>query len=46
MNLVAEEINQSFFSQRDDTIVTWLGSAGVLINARGTILMIIPLWDF
>ena len=42
MNLVTEQIHQSFFSQRDDTIVTWLGSAGALINARGTILMIDP----
>ena len=42
MKLFTEEIHQSFFSQRDDTIVTWLGSAGALINARGTVLMIDP----
>ncbi len=42
MKLVTEQIHQSFFAQRDDTIVTWLGSAGALINARGTILMIDP----
>jgi L-ascorbate metabolism protein UlaG (beta-lactamase superfamily) len=36
-------IDPSFFDARADTLVTWLGMAGVLINARGTILLIDPL---
>ena len=36
-------IAPSFFAQRDDTLVTWLGMAGALINSRGTILLIDPL---
>jgi L-ascorbate metabolism protein UlaG (beta-lactamase superfamily) len=38
-----QEISPSFFDTRRDTVVTWLGMAGVLINARGTILFIDPL---
>lgn len=41
--LVSNRIDLSFFHRRDCTIVTWLGSAGALINARGTILLIDPL---
>ena len=42
-NLTSRHIPASFFSEREDTVVTWLGMAGVLINARGTILFIDPL---
>ena len=38
-----QEISPLFFDPREDTIVTWLGMAGALINARGTILFIDPL---
>jgi L-ascorbate metabolism protein UlaG (beta-lactamase superfamily) len=38
-----QEIAPSFFDTRRDTFVTWLGMAGALINARGTILLIDPL---
>jgi L-ascorbate metabolism protein UlaG (beta-lactamase superfamily) len=41
--LVSQRIDPSFFHRQDGTVVTWLGSAGVLINARGTILFIDPL---
>jgi L-ascorbate metabolism protein UlaG (beta-lactamase superfamily) len=41
--LVSQNIHRSFFNSRDDTVVTWLGSAGALINVRGTILFIDPL---
>ncbi len=37
------KIDPSFFAPRDDTVVTWLGMAGALINTRGTILFIDPL---
>ena len=36
-------IDPSFFTKRDDTLVTWLGMAGAAINSRGTILFIDPL---
>ncbi len=36
-------IAPSFFAPREDTVVTWLGMAGALINSRGTILLIDPL---
>lgn len=41
--LISQRIDPTFFDRRDDTVVTWLGSAGALINARGTILFIDPL---
>ena len=41
--LKSVRIAPSFFAQRDDTLVTWLGMAGALINSRGTILFIDPL---
>jgi L-ascorbate metabolism protein UlaG (beta-lactamase superfamily) len=37
------KIKPSFFDPREDTAVIWLGMAGVLINARGTIVLIDPL---
>ena len=43
MELKSQRIASSFFHKREDTLVTWLGMAGVLINARGTILLIDPL---
>jgi len=41
--LESKKIPSSFFGTRPDTLVTWLGMAGVLINCRGTILLIDPL---
>ena len=41
--LQTQRIPYSFFSERQDTIVTWLGMAGVLINVRGTVIAIDPL---
>lgn len=38
-----QKIPASFFDERQDTVVTWLGMAGVLVNARGTILLVDPL---
>lgn len=43
MDLHTIPIKSEFFSQRDNTLVTWLGMAGAMINARGTILLIDPL---
>ena len=39
-------IADSFFDKREDTIFTWLGMAGVLINCRGTIIFIDPLISY
>jgi len=36
-------IAEDFFGPRQDTVLTWLGMAGVAINARGTVLLIDPL---
>jgi L-ascorbate metabolism protein UlaG (beta-lactamase superfamily) len=41
--LQTQMISPSFFSPRNDTLVTWLGMAGVMMNCRGTILLIDPL---
>jgi L-ascorbate metabolism protein UlaG (beta-lactamase superfamily) len=41
--LQTQKIPASFFDTRKDTLVTWLGMAGVLINCRGTIILIDPL---
>ena len=38
-----QKIAPSFFEQREDTVLTWLGMAGALINARGIVLLIDPL---
>ena len=43
VKLTSTPIPQSFFDKRDNTVVTWLGMAGVLVNARGTIIFIDPL---
>jgi len=40
---MSQHIDISFFNKQDETSITWLGSAGVLINTRGTILFIDPL---
>lgn len=42
-DLKTRKILPSFFGPRDDTLVTWLGMAGVLMNCRGTVLIIDPL---
>lgn len=39
-------IDDFFFDKREDTIVTWLGMAGALINCRGTIIFIDPLISY
>jgi len=41
--LTPQKIPASFFEPRQDTVMAWLGMAGLLVNARGTILMIDPL---
>jgi L-ascorbate metabolism protein UlaG (beta-lactamase superfamily) len=41
--LQPQAIPPSFFDGRKDTVLTWLGMAGALINARGTVLFIDPL---
>jgi L-ascorbate metabolism protein UlaG (beta-lactamase superfamily) len=41
--LKTHPIGPSFFEERDRTLLTWLGMAGALINAHGTILLIDPL---
>lgn len=43
MELHTIPIQPDFFTRQDATLVTWLGMAGALINARGTILLIDPL---
>ncbi len=39
-------VSASFFDKREDTIFTWLGMAGALINSRGTIIFIDPLISY
>ncbi len=41
--LISQRIHTSFFKNWENTSVTWLGSAGALINTHGTILFIDPL---
>ena len=40
--LPPRKIPAEVFAPRQDTIVVWLGMAGLLVNARGTILLIDP----
>ena len=40
MDLKTIPISSSFFDEREDTLIVWLGMAGVLINSRGTIIFI------
>jgi len=42
-DLVTQPIPPSFFDKQDHTTLAWLGMAGVLVNARGTILLLDPL---
>ena len=42
-DLKTQPVGPSFFEERRRTLVTWLGMAGALINAHGTILLIDPL---
>ena len=37
MGLKKISILSSFFDECEDTLITWLGMAGALINSRGTI---------
>lgn len=39
-------VKNSFFEKRKNTILTWLGMAGALINCRGTIILIDPLISY
>jgi L-ascorbate metabolism protein UlaG (beta-lactamase superfamily) len=41
--LESRRITAAFFEPREDTLVAWLGMAGALVNARGTVLLIDPL---
>jgi L-ascorbate metabolism protein UlaG (beta-lactamase superfamily) len=41
--LVSRPIAPAFFEARPDTRLAWLGMAGVLINSRGTLLLVDPL---
>ncbi len=41
--LTTHPIPNTFFDHTDNTQVVWLGIAGVLVNAHGTILLIDPL---
>jgi L-ascorbate metabolism protein UlaG (beta-lactamase superfamily) len=43
MGLTTQQIEGVFFDESTRTILTWLGMAGVMINVRGTILLIDPL---
>ena len=36
-------VNEEAFAPQDHTTVTWLGNAGILINAQGTTILIDPL---
>ena len=40
--LKTQPIGNDFFSPLSETLVTWLGMAGALINARGTVVLIDP----
>jgi len=42
-DLVTQPMDASFFAERDDTVLAWLGMAGLAVNARGTVLMVDPL---
>lgn len=39
-------VNDSFFDGRKDTVLTWLGMAGALINCHGTIIFVDPLISY
>ena len=39
-------VNESFFTSSRDTLYTWLGMAGAMINCRGTIILIDPLISY
>ena len=41
--LVTRQIKADFFDKNTQTLVTWLGMAGAMINVRGTIILIDPL---
>ena len=36
-------LGDDFFGKREDTVAAWLGMAGVVVNSRGTVIMIDPL---
>ncbi len=40
--LITQAIKAEVFDAREGSLLTWLGSAGVLLNARGTVLLIDP----
>lgn len=42
-DLTTHPIPASFFDPREDTVLTWLGMAGAMLNVCGTILLIDPL---
>jgi len=36
-------LGDDFFAKRDDTVVAWLGMSSVVVNSRGTVIMVDPL---
>ena len=36
-------LGDDFFAKRNDTVVAWLGMSSVVINSRGTVIMVDPL---
>ncbi len=43
MTLVTQKIDPTFFEEKPNTMFTWLGMAGAMVNVHGTILLIDPL---
>ena len=43
IELGTQPILPDFFQSREDSIVAWLGMAGLIVNARGAIILIDPL---
>jgi L-ascorbate metabolism protein UlaG (beta-lactamase superfamily) len=42
-DLITQPLDASFFAARDDTVFAWLGMAGLVVNSRGTVLLVDPL---
>jgi L-ascorbate metabolism protein UlaG (beta-lactamase superfamily) len=43
LELQTQPLDLSFFEPRENTIITWLGMAGAIVNSRGVIILIDPL---
>jgi len=46
MVLETHPISTTFFNKQDSTTLTWLGMAGIMINAHGSIILIDPLISY